>query len=82
MKELTIVRENLMNEEGYSPYCGNPISRNESGGCSNPRTKFNGEQFVCSKCGWISQFDSDFILRYRSTWGKISSSLNILSQKI
>lgn len=23
MKEITIVRENLMTREGYSPYCGN-----------------------------------------------------------
>ena len=65
MKETTLIRENLMNEKGYSPYCGNNVSRYAEGGCSNPRTSFNGEQFVCHECGWISQFPADFIKRYK-----------------
>lgn len=63
MKEETIVRENLMNEEGYTPYCGYIMSM-----CSNPRTKWNGEQFTCPKCGWTSQFPKDFIDRYKAKW--------------
>lgn len=72
MKELTIVRENLMNEEGYSGYCGNNISRYKVGGCSNPRTKWNPllNQFVCSECGWTSQYPNDFINRYKEKWNK------------
>jgi hypothetical protein len=69
MTEITIVRENLMNEKGYSPYCGNDLSRNTKGGCDNPRTKFNGEQFVCPKCGWLSKFPQEFIKRYKEKWG-------------
>lgn len=53
MAEETIVRENLMTREGYSPYCLQ---------CSvMPRTFFNGEQFQCPNCGWVSQFPEDFI---------------------
>jgi predicted RNA-binding Zn-ribbon protein involved in translation (DUF1610 family) len=68
MTELTIVRENLMNEDKYSPYCGNNISRNEKGGCDNPRTHFNGKQFVCPKCGWVSKFPIKFINKYKLKW--------------
>lgn len=65
--EKTIVRENLMTQEGYTPYCGNnpPINIRQ---CSMPRTFFNGEQFVCPCCGWISTFPKDFIDRYKSKW--------------
>lgn len=70
MDELTIVRENLMNEPGYTGYCGNNISRYESGGCSNPRTNWIPElnQFRCPECGWISQYPEDFIKRYKDKW--------------
>ena len=66
MSELTIVRENLMTREGYSPYCGNVHCR------WSPRTLWNGDkgQFVCPDCGWTSQFPSDFIQRYRAKWKK------------
>ena len=63
MKEDTLIRENLMTREGYSPYCGS-----DNKGCDNPRTKFNGEQFVCPHCGWVSNFASDFIIRYKDKW--------------
>ncbi len=66
--ETSIVRKNLMNERGYSPYCGNDISRTAPGGCDNPRTVFNGEQFECKKCGWVSGFPLDFITRYKAKW--------------
>jgi len=69
MTELTIVRENLMNEKGYTPYCGSMIPRPPvANGCDNPRTKFNGEQFVCPKCGYVTKFEEDFIKRYKEKW--------------
>jgi predicted RNA-binding Zn-ribbon protein involved in translation (DUF1610 family) len=68
--ENPIVRNNLMNVEGYSPYCGNNVSIFEEGGCRNPRTIFNGKQFVCPFCGWISNFPDDFIDRYKKRWEK------------
>lgn len=68
MTEATIVRENLMIEQYYSPYCGNNLSRRVKGGCSNPRTKFNGTQFVCPECGFVSGFPEDFITRYKAKW--------------
>lgn len=66
--EESIVRENLMTRKGYSPYCGNNISRSDIGGCDNPRTKWNGEQFECPRCKWVSQFPLDFIERYKAKW--------------
>ena len=70
MTESTIVRENLMTIEGYTGYCGNDISRSLPKGCDNPRTIFNGSQFVCPKCGWKSKFPEDFIQRYKAKWNK------------
>jgi predicted RNA-binding Zn-ribbon protein involved in translation (DUF1610 family) len=64
-----IVRNNLMNEKGYTPYCGNNISIWSEGGCRNPRTYFNGNQFVCPFCGWVSVFPDEFIKRYKEKWG-------------
>jgi hypothetical protein len=63
MKEMTIIRNNLINEKGYSPYCGSidPV-------CSMPRTYFNGNQFICPNCGWVSKFPDDFIKRYKEKW--------------
>lgn len=70
MIELTIVRENLMNEQGYTSYCGNILSRNIVGGCSNPRTVWSKEkeQFVCNECGWVSKFPINFIERYKKKY--------------
>ena len=68
MSGISIVRKNLMNIEGYTPYCGNMISRNEPGGCDNPRTLFNGEQFRCPKCKWESTFPREFIEGYKLKW--------------
>lgn len=70
MTEQTIVRENLMTREEYTPYCGNDISRDHVGGCDNPRTVFRENQFVCTKCGWRSNFPKDFIDRYKLKWNK------------
>lgn len=58
----SVVRDNLMNQRGYSPYCGNdkcPVV---------PRASFNGKQFVCKSCGWVSQFDPKFISQYKRKW--------------
>lgn len=63
MIESTIVRENLMTRPGYTPYCGVV-----DGSCRMPRTYFNGSQFVCPDCGWVSQFPEDFIKRYKEKW--------------
>lgn len=60
---MSIVRDNLMTQPHYSPYCGQMDKR-----CSMPRTKFNGRQFVCPECGWVSQFDAEFIAAYKKKW--------------
>lgn len=65
----SIVRRNLMTEPGYSPYCGNDISRDAVGGCYNPRTKFNGQQFVCPSCKFSTTFPAEFIDEYKRKWG-------------
>lgn len=70
MTEKTIVRENLMTEKNYTPYCGNDKSSFQFGGCRNPRTLFNGVQFQCPSCGWRSQFPDEFIDRYKKKWNK------------
>lgn len=62
MTENSIVRDNLMNEKGYSPYCGAEVCFK-----GMPRTTFNGYQFKCS-CGWVSEFPLKFIKRYRDKW--------------
>lgn len=56
------VRRNLLTVEGYRPYCG-AMCR------IMPRAHFNGEQFVCTCCGWESSFPADFIKKYKETWG-------------
>jgi hypothetical protein len=67
----SIIRNNLLNEKGYTPYCGSNIPRPPIGnGCNNPRTKFNGEQFVCPKCGFTTNFPKEFIERYKAKWHK------------
>jgi predicted RNA-binding Zn-ribbon protein involved in translation (DUF1610 family) len=65
---MSIVRENLLNEEGYVPYCGN-IDAYAVGRCHMPRTRFDGKQFVCPTCGWHSEFPNDFIAEYKKKWG-------------
>lgn len=69
--ELSIVRTNLMNYEEYSAYCGNWVQQKIKN-CNMPRTIWDGKlnQFVCPKCGWVSQFPADFINRYKQKWNK------------
>jgi hypothetical protein len=63
------VRINLITQQGYTPYCGSMTPRPPIGnGCDNPRTKFNGEQFVCPKCGYTTNFPKGFIDKYKQRW--------------
>lgn len=65
--EESIVRDNLMKDVNYRPYCGNNTVYNKLGGCSNPKTYWDNksEQFRCPQCMWISEFPEDFIKRYK-----------------
>lgn len=56
---MSIVRDNLLSQSGYTPYCGAENCR-----LRWPRTWFNGEQFQCG-CGWHSGFEAEFIERYK-----------------
>lgn len=58
--QQSVVRENLMTRPGYTPYCGAETCRHRW-----PRTIFDGKQFECS-CGWRSNFESEFIERYKA----------------
>ena len=61
----SLIQNNLMDDPGYSPYC-----RSVSKYCNNPRTSFDGEQFVCPKCGYTTNFDKLFIAEYKKKWCK------------
>lgn len=74
MTEITIVRENLMTVLNYTPYCGAILPTKgsyEQKTCSTPRTIFNGDQFYCPSCGWVSKFPKEFIDRYKLKWNKL-----------
>jgi hypothetical protein len=60
---MSIVRENLMKDANYRPYCGNGYC-----GGMMPRTVWTGSQFKCYSCHWISQFPEDFIAEYKAKW--------------
>lgn len=59
---MSIVRDNLMNERGYTPYCGA-----EDCYLHWPRTRFNGQQFAC-RCGFETTFEPEFIAAYKAKW--------------
>jgi hypothetical protein len=61
-KEMSIVRDNLMQRQGYSPYCGNMDCR-----YGMPRSHFIGGQFKCG-CGWKSSFEPEFIEAFLAKW--------------
>ena len=68
----SILRRNLLNERGYTPYCGA-----EKCYVRWPRTRFNGQQFQCM-CGWQSSLEPEFIAQYadaqyRLTFGVLAS---------
>lgn len=52
---ISIVRQNLLNDKNYAPYCGECRTME--------RMKFNNDQFVCKHCNSQTNFDSDFILK-------------------
>ena len=60
--EVTIVRDNLIKDKEYRPYCGAERCKYH-----NPRTEWDKllSQFICG-CGWISAFPIDFIERYKN----------------
>ena len=60
----SVVRNNLMREKHYTPYCGA-----ESCTYGGPRSRWVQGQFMCP-CGWTSDFDADFIKEYRKKWNK------------
>lgn len=62
--EISIVRQNLMTQRGYAPYCGNV-------NCSGmmPRTRFDGSQFNCPcryESALIGCINRDIIVRFHS----------------
>jgi hypothetical protein len=57
--ELSIVRRNLLENKRYTPYCGNQDCE------ITPRTFFNGEQFECAHCHWVSSFEKEFIKKVK-----------------
>jgi hypothetical protein len=59
---MSIVRDNLMTQDGYTPYCGNLTCSHQM-----PRSVWNGKQFECA-CGWVSEFPKDFIDEYKNRW--------------
>lgn len=62
MGKQSIVRQNLMKDINYRPYCG---STNLN--CYSPRTHYRESdgQFICPNCKWISKFPQDFIKKYK-----------------
>ena len=61
---MSIVRSNLMGRKDYAPYCGNDKCR------VTPRAPFNGKQFECPACKWVSSFEEEFITEYKNKWRK------------
>ena len=61
---MSLIKRNLMEQQGYSPYCGA-----ERCYLTWPRTLFDGKQFTC-RCGGRSGFEPEFIAEYKTKWGK------------
>jgi len=62
--EKTTVRQNMMKDEKYRPYCGNDK-------CSGrwPRMrKLENYNFKCPSCGFETKFEDDFFKRYVEKW--------------
>lgn len=55
----SLVRENMLSRLGYTPYC-------LAQGCrAMPRMVFDGEQMKCPSCGNRTDFEPEFIDRYK-----------------
>lgn len=63
-KAVSVVRDNLMNEEGYAPYC-------DCSGLHRMRWNPSIDQFSCSlgRCG-NTKFPIGFIINYKRRWNK------------
>jgi len=60
---MSVVTDNLRKVPGYTPYCGGE-------NCPRmPRTIFNGRQFVCPYCGWVSTHEASLIEEYKALNG-------------
>lgn len=59
---MSIVRENLLKDKNYRPYCGNSIFN-----CMTRVELRPDGQFICPNCKWISSFPEDFIKLYKET---------------
>ena len=71
---MSIVRNNLMTIPGYTSYCASDLCKPRDQyplkGERWPRTQWNGQEFVCPKCGWESKLDDDFRKQYKDKWKK------------
>lgn len=77
----SIVCRNLLRRSGYTPYCGSMVPRPPVGnGCDNPRTQFDGEQFICPQCGWRSSHSTEFIAYYKCLANRTEPCPNNLSK--
>lgn len=56
---MSVVRNNLMSDPLYRPYCGRDFCW--------ARLNFDGEQFTCA-CGYRTQFPDEFIAEYVAKW--------------
>lgn len=67
-KESTTVRQNMMDDVHYRPYCASVIPGHPNYmSCSSPRMIWDLmlSQMKCPDCGWISEYPEDFIKRYK-----------------
>ena len=76
------VRNNLMKQEGYAPYCMGVVRDDSEKGfhetsCATAmnRMVWNGQQFDCG-CGSVTEFEDDFIQAYKDRWGDKERSPN------
>lgn len=60
---LSLVQNNLLTRVGYAPYCGNVRCK------TLKRTDFNGDQFTCFSCGWVSKHSIAFLNKYYAKKG-------------
>lgn len=74
---MSLVRENLLTRPFYKPYCGN------EGKCPGhwPRMSFKDGQFECSKCGYRTNFEAEFIKAYLVKAKELESSLSADERK-
>lgn len=62
MTEDTIVRQNMIDDKNYRPYCM------KCSGLQRMNIRLDNLQLQCPKCKSITQFPSDFVNRYKTKW--------------